>query len=76
MLIDYKEDPFAQLMKEDGIQLDPIEIETLEKLSLKINQFKHNANELGCTKESSRLFLLKHIFCDTASKYQEMMYSD
>lgn len=72
MLLDFRDNPFHQLLREykkGSINLSAAEMELIKELSNTIYNYKHNAIQFGCIKDRPRLFLLKHIFCDTTEHH-------
>ncbi len=72
MLKEFEHNPFQTLLKETSQQqLSLADTKSLYNLSNELVQMKKLAKTLGCTIDNHKLFLLKHIFCDTLCKYFE-----
>lgn len=68
ILLNFRENPFHQLLieyKNENINLSTVEVNLITELSNTIYDYTHKAVQFGCIKDRPRLFLLKHIFCDT-----------
>ncbi|WP_131764432.1 hypothetical protein [Legionella drozanskii] len=69
-LKEYRDNPFQTLIQLFSNELSPFEQFITQKLSSELIEKKQLAYKLGCTIENQRLFLLKHIFCNSLAEYE------
>lgn len=72
-LANYKENPFAIMLQ---LNLDETIRLALVKIQKEFLSTKQWAIENGCDIDSPELFFVTHIFCDSFSHYQKMLYDE